>query len=185
MARLLAARGYPIIDADLLAREAVEPGAPALAAIAAAWPEVIAADGRLDRQRLGRIVFADGAARARLEAILHPRIAALADARARSLADAGHRLAFYEASLLVEAGRHRDFDALVVVDAPEAARIERVVSRDGLAPEEVRARIAAQAPMSEKRRLATVVIDNDGDLASLSTKVDDLLAALDPGRRST
>lgn len=181
VARLLVARGIPVIDADVLAREAVEPGRPALDAIAAAWPEAIGADGRLDRKRMGAIVFADAGARARLEAILHPRIAELAAERAQALARAGHRLAFYEASLLVEAGRHGDFAELVVVDAPEAERIRRVTSRDGTTPEHVRARMAAQAPMREKRRLATYVIDNDGDLASLSRKVDDLLAWLGPG----
>jgi len=178
VARLLEARGIPVIDADVLAREAVEPGQPALAAIAAAWPQVIDPGGRLDRKRLGAIVFADPAARARLEAILHPRIAELAVEHARALARAGHRLAFYEASLLVEAGRHRDFAELVVVDAPETERVRRVVARDGSTPEHVRARMAAQAPMSEKRRLATHVIDNDGDLARLSRQVDELLAQL-------
>jgi len=178
VARLLEARGIPVIDADVLAREAVEPGQPALSAIAAAWPEVVGADGRLDRKRLGAIVFADPVARARLEAILHPRIAALASERAAALAQAGHRLAFYEASLLIEAGRQGDFDELVVVDAPDAERIRRVVARDGTTPEHVRARMAAQAPMSEKRRLATYVIDNDGDRERLSRQVDALLTRL-------
>jgi len=178
VARLLEARGIPVIDADVLAREAVEPGQPALAEIATAWPQVIGADGRLDRKRLGAIVFADPGARARLEAILHPRIAALAGAHAERLAREGHRVAFYEASLLIEAGRHRDFEKLVVVDAPEEERVRRVVARDGSAPEHVRARMAAQAPMSEKRRLATHVIDNDGDLERLSQQVDALLVRI-------
>jgi dephospho-CoA kinase len=175
VARLLEARGIPVVDADQLAREAVVPGAPALAEIGAAWPHVIAADGTLDRRRLGALVFADRAARARLEAILHPRIAALAAGRAQALAQAGHRLAFYEASLLVETGRYRELDGVVVVDAPEAARIARVVARDHLAPDEVRARIDAQIPMADKRRVATAVIDNDGALDDLRIKVDALL----------
>jgi dephospho-CoA kinase len=178
VARLIAARGVPVIDADTLAREAVQPGSPGLAAIASAWPDAMAADGSLDRARLGRIVFSDRAARARLEAMLHPRIAELADARVRALARAGHRLAFYEASLLVETGRHRDMDGLVVVDAPEPERIARVMRRDGLTAGEVGARLAAQAPVAEKRRVATRVIENGGDLASLSRQVDELLADL-------
>jgi dephospho-CoA kinase len=178
VARLIAARGVPVIDADILAREAVQPGSRGLAAVASAWPDVIAPDGSLDRARLGRIVFSDRAARARLEAMLHPRIAELADARVRALARAGHRLAFYEASLLVETGRHGDMDGLIVVDAPEPERIARVMRRDGLTAAEVGARLAAQAPMDDKRRVATRVIENGGDLASLSRQVDDLLADL-------
>jgi len=176
--RFLTARGFPVIDADQLARAAVEPGTPALAEIAAAWPDVIGRDGRLDRARLSQRVFADDAARARLEAIVHPRIVALADACASALAAAGHRAAFYEASLLVETGRHRQLDGLLVVDAPEEVRIARVVGRDGATPEAVRARMAAQLPMIEKRRVATAVIENGRDLAALEGEVDRALVAL-------
>jgi dephospho-CoA kinase len=179
VARLIAARGIPVLDADLLAREATVPGSPALAEIGAIWPETLALDGRLDRGKLGAAVFADAAARARLEAILHPRIAALADARAAALAAAGHRLAFYEASLLVETGRHRELDGLVVVTAPEPLRIARAMARAASATEaDVRARLAAQLPDEEKVRVATHVIHNDGDLAALAEKVDALVAAL-------
>lgn len=176
--RFLTARGFPVIDADQLARAAVEPGTPGLADIAAAWPDVIGPDGRLDRARLGQRVFADPTARARLEAILHPRIAALSNQQAAALAAAGHRAAFYEASLLVETGRHRDLDGLLVVDAPEDVRIARVVSRDGTTPAAVRARIAAQLPMTDKRRVATAIIDNAGDLPALETQLDRALTQL-------
>ena len=116
MAALIAERGIPVLDADQLAREVVEPGQPALAEVAAAWPAGHRPPtARSTASAWPTIVFADPAARARLEAILHPRIQAAADARLAALADAGHRLAFYEASLLVESGRHRDFDGLVVV----------------------------------------------------------------------
>jgi len=182
--RFLTARGFPVIDADQLARTAVEPGTPALAEIAAAWPDVIGPDGRLDRARLGQRVFADATARARLEAIVHPRIVALARARASALAAAGHPAAFYEASLLVETGRHRELDGLLVVDAPEEVRIARVVGRDGATPEAVRARMAAQLPMTEKRRVATAVIENGGDLGALEDQVDRalLILSLPPAR---
>jgi dephospho-CoA kinase len=176
--RFLTARGFPVIDADDLARAAVEPGTPGLAEVAAAWPDVIAGDGRLDRARLAERVFADPAARARLEAILHPRIVALSNDRVAALAAAGHRAAFYEASLLVETGRHRELDGLLVVDAPEDARIARVAARDHATVEAVRARMAAQLPMPEKRRVATAVIDNDGDLAALERRVDQALVTL-------
>ncbi|HEX2657483.1 MAG TPA: dephospho-CoA kinase [Polyangia bacterium] len=178
VARILSARGIPVIDADELARAAVEPGQPALDDLRAAWPDTITADGRLDRKALAAIVFADPRARQRLEGILHPRIVALAHQRAAALARAGHAAAFYEASLLVETGRHGDLDGLVVVDAPEDVRIARVVARDGLTPEQVRARIAAQAPMSEKRRLADFVVENGGDVEALEAQVTALLAAL-------
>jgi len=176
--RFLTARGFPVIDADELARAVVEPGTPGLAEVAATWPDVIGRDGRLDRSRLGARVFADPAARARLEGILHPRIVALSNTRAAALAAAGHRAAFYEASLLVETGRHGELDGLLVVDAPEDVRIARVAARDRLSPAAVRARIAAQLPMSEKRRVATAVIDNDGDLPALERKLEEALTRL-------
>ena len=179
VARLIAERGIPIVDADQLAREAVEPGQPALAEIARLWPQAfIAHDGRLDRKRLGAIVFADPAARRRLEAILHPRISELCAARAAALAAAGHKLAFYEASLLVETGRHRDFDGLVVVTASPETQIERAMARDHLTREQARARIDAQLPMADKVAVATHVIDNSGDPAATAAQVERLLTEL-------
>jgi dephospho-CoA kinase len=180
VARLIAGLGVPVLDADQLAREAVVPGAPATAAVAAAWPQVMREDGSIDRKRLGDIVFADPATRVRLEAILHPRIQELAEARARDLARQGHALAFYEASLLVETGRARDFDGLVVVTASPETQLARAVGRGGLNPDEVRARIAAQLPLADKVRAATHVIDNDGSLESTRAQVDRLLASLRP-----
>ena len=154
------------------------PGQPAHAEIAAAWPEAVAPDGSIDRKRLGAIVFADPAARKRLEAITHPRIQELSRARAAALADAGHELALYEATLLVESGRHKELDGLIVVTASPETRLARVVARDGLNEEEVRARMRAQMPQEEKVRLATHVIDNDGDLAATEAQVDRIIAEL-------
>ena len=179
VARLIAERGIPVLDADHLAREAVEPGQPALAEIARLWPEVIGAGGRLDRKGLGAIVFADSDARRRLEAILHPRIAELCDARAAALAAAGHQLAFYEASLLVETGRHQDFDGLVVVTASPETQIARAMARDHLTRDQARARIDAQLPIAEKVAVATHVIDNSGDAAATAAQVARLLEKLD------
>jgi len=179
VARLIAERGIPVLDADQLAREAVEPGQPALAEIARRWPQVLlAGDGRLDRKRLGAIVFADADARRQLEAILHPRIAELAAARAAALAAAGHQLAFYEASLLVETGRHRDFDGLVVVTASPETQIARAMARDHLTREQARARIEAQLPMADKVAVATHVIDNSGDPSATAAQVARLLGEL-------
>ena len=178
VARLIAARGIPVLDADQLARAAVEPGQPALAEIARQWPQVIAADGRLDRRRLGAIVFADTAERARLEAILHPRIAALAEQHAAALAAQGHGLAFYEASLLVETGRHHELDGLVVVTVSPETQIARAMARDGLTREEARARVAAQLPLQDKVAAATHVIDNDGTPQATVAQVDRVLQAI-------
>jgi dephospho-CoA kinase len=176
--RMFAARGIPVIDADDLLREAQRPGQPGHAEIAAAWPEAIAPDGTVDRQRLGRIVFSDPAARRRLEAITHPRIQELSRARSAALAAAGHDLAIYEASLLIESGRDKEVDALIVVTASEATRIARVVARNGVSEDDVRARMRAQLPQEEKVRRATHVIDNDGDLAASEAQVDEIIASL-------
>jgi dephospho-CoA kinase len=178
VAQMFAARGIPVIDADGLTRELQAPGQPAHAEIAAAWPEAIGPDGRLDRRRLGDIVFADAKALKRLEAIMHPRIQALSRARADAFAQAGHRLVLYEASLLIESGRDKELDGLIVVTASPPTRIARVLARDGVREEDVRARMRAQLPQEEKVRLATHVIDNDGDLAATVAQVDQVLAEL-------
>jgi dephospho-CoA kinase len=178
VARLFAARGVPVVDADALSRAAQAPGMPAHGDIAAAWPAVIAADGTVDRKRLAGVVFNDPQARLRLEAIMHPRIQALGEAQFAALAAAGHPLAIYEASLLVEANRHREFDGLIVVTASPATQLARVLARGGLTEAEATARIAAQLPLEEKLKHATAVIDNDGDLAATEAQVDALLAQL-------
>ena len=178
VARLIAELGVPVLDADQLAREVVAPGQPAHAAIAAAWPEAIAPDGRIDRKRLGAIVFADPAARKRLEAMTHRPIQELCDRRAEELARQGHRLAFYEASLLVETGRHRDLDGLTVVTAAEETRVRRTMARDGVDPGAARARIAAQLPQADKVAVATHVIDNDGTIEATREQVARLVQRL-------
>lgn len=178
VARLIARLGVPVLDADQLSREVVEPGLPAHADVAAAWPQVIGADGRIDRRRLGQIVFNDAAARARLEAIMHPRIQALAEARFADLAEKGHKLVFYEATLLVESGRYKDFDGLVVVTASPETQLERVLARGGLTEDQAQARIDAQLPLLAKVRVADHLVDNDGDLAATQAQVERLVAGL-------
>jgi dephospho-CoA kinase len=178
VARLIAGLGVPVLDADQLAREVVEPGQPALAEVAAAWPEAIGPDGRVARKRLADIVFADPAQRLRLEAIMHPRIQALSDERFGELARKGHALAFYEASLLVESGRYKDFDGLVVVTASPETQLERVLARGELTEAEAQARIDAQLPLLAKVRVATHLVDNDGDLMETQAQVERLVASL-------
>jgi dephospho-CoA kinase len=178
VAKMFAARGIPVIDADGLARELQAPGQPAYTEIAAAWPEAVAPDGQLDRKRLGDIVFSNASALRRLESIMHPRIQTLSRARADAFAEAGHPLALYEASLLIESGRDKELDGLIVVTASPATRMARVVARDGLREEHVRARMRAQLPQEDKVRLANHVIDNDGDLAATEAQVDRIVAEL-------
>jgi dephospho-CoA kinase len=178
VAGLFSARGVPIVDADLLLREVMAPGGTAYPDVAAAWPEAVGADGAVDRKRLGKIVFDDPAARKKLEGFTHPRIQAAAEARLAALAAAGKPLAIYEASLLVESGRFRDFDGLIVVVASPETQIARATARDGLTRAEAEARIAAQMPTEEKLRVATEVIDNDGALAATEAQVDVILAKL-------
>ena len=141
-------------------------------------PRSSAPDGTLDRKRLAAIVFADRAARARLEAITHPRIQALAEERLAALAAQGHALAVYEASLLVESGRYKDFDGLVVVTASPETQLERVLARGGLTEAEAQARIDAQLPLLAKVRVATHLVDNDGELEATKAQVERLVASL-------
>jgi dephospho-CoA kinase len=178
VARLFAERGVPVVDADALAREVVAPGGPAYADVAAAWPEAIGAGGEVDRKRLGEIVFADPAARKKLEELTHPRIQAVAAARLAALADKGVRLAVYEATLLVESERWRDFDGLVVVVASPETQIARATARDGLSRAQAEARVRAQMSTEDKLKVATEVIDNDGALAATEAQVDVILSKL-------
>ena len=176
--KMIVALGVPVLDADQIAREISAPGQPAHGEIARAFPSAVDPDGSINRKRLGAQVFADPAARKQLEAITHPRIQEGAQAAARALAAAGHTLAFYEASLLVETGRHRDFDGLVVVSASEDRQLERAMARDGVTRSETLARLRAQLPLADKRRVATVIIDNNGDLAATQQQVGALVARL-------
>lgn len=180
VAARLRQRGAAVLDADQLARHVVEPGQPALADIAARFgPGVLTEEGRLDRKKLGAVVFADPSARKDLERITHPRIAAAGQARIAEHAAAGARVVFYEAPLLVENGAYRGLDALIVVAASPQAQEERTMARDGATLQEARARIAAQLPLEQKVAVATWVVDNSGDAAALDAKVDELVAAIE------
>jgi dephospho-CoA kinase len=173
------ARGLPIIDADVMAREIVAPGTSGLAEIVAAFgPDVLLPDGSLDRKKVATIVFADSDARKKLELITHPRIAAAMLKRAGELEAADEVLGCYEAPLLVERGFADLCRPLVVVAIDERTQIERAMARDQLTEDEVRARLAAQLPLSAKVAVADYVIDNSGDLESLVAKADGVLDAI-------
>jgi len=176
--RMLKDRGIPVVDADLVAREVVEPGRPALREIAARFPGAVRQDGSLDRRALAAQVFADASERAALNAITHPRIAEEVAGRMAALAAAGEKVAVYEAALIVENGLQQGLDGLIVVTAPPEVQIARLRLRDGMSEDEARARIASQLSAAEKAREATVVIENGGSEADLQAKVGRLIERL-------
>ena len=174
----MAARGWAVIDADQLAREVVAPGSEGLAAVVAAFgTEALRPDGGLHRAWVAQRVFADDAARGRLNSILHPRIEALRDARLTALPP-DTKGAVLDAALWVERGRAHHFDAFWTVDAPEALRVQRIMARDGLSSEAACLRLRAQATAPERALHADLVILNDGrDLDDILRRAEALLLA--------
>jgi dephospho-CoA kinase len=173
VAALLAERGALVIDADRLARDVVAPGTEGLAEVVAEFGvEVLDASGAMDRAAVGRRVFGDDAARRRLEAIIHPRVRArTAELVAAAPADA---VVVNDVPLLVEAGLAAAYDLVIVVLAGEATRVARLVRDRSMSAEEAYARIAAQATDEQRRAVADVLIDNDGTLADLAARVDEV-----------
>lgn len=168
-----AALGVSVVDTDAIAHELTAPGGAAMPGLVAAFgAEVAAVDGALDRARMRRLVFADPAARERLEAILHPLIRTLSAERCRLALSPYVILAV---PLLVESGTYRErCDRIVAVDCPEGLQICRVMARNGLAEAEVRAIMATQASRDERLAVADDVITNDHDLANLEKQVGEL-----------
>ena len=176
--RRLRAAGLPTIDADVLARQVVAPGAPAYAAVVARFGvEVIDDTGAIDRRALAAVVFADPAARRDLEAIVHPAVyEAMAAWFAALPGDTPGAVA--DIPLLYETGRERDFDVVVVVACTRDEQIRRVMARDGVTSDEAEARIAAQWPIARKVAAADHVIWTTGTLADTERQVDQLLTGL-------
>ncbi|WP_416263608.1 dephospho-CoA kinase [Curtobacterium flaccumfaciens pv. flaccumfaciens] len=179
-----AEHGAVVVDADRLARDAVAPGSPGLAQVAERFgPSVIAADGSLDRPALGSIVFADPAARKDLEAITHPEVWRLAQ-QAFDAAEAADPdgVVVYDVPLLAEARGSRPlrFDAVVVVDAPAAQRIERLVEHRGMPRDEAERRVAAQATDADRLALADHVVDATGTLEQTIHSADEVWARITP-----
>lgn len=180
VARLLAQHGAVIVDADAIVRELQTPGSPVLEQIAAAFgPAVIAADGSLDRAALGAIVFSDDDARRRLNAIVHPAVAAESARRfAAAFAADPRAVVVYDVPLLVEARADDPWDLIVVAQAPASLREERLISLRGLTVDEARARLASQADDGARLAIADVVIDTAGSLPETSAQVQALWARL-------
>ncbi|MGY1827888.1 dephospho-CoA kinase [Blastococcus sp. SYSU DS0541] len=170
VSRLLAERGAVVVDADLIAREVLEPGTPGLAAVVREFGEgVLAEDGSLDRAALAAIVFSDEEARRRLDALVHP----LVRQRSAELVAAAPEDAVVvnDVPLLVETGQAGSYDLVVVVETRQEIRVARLVER-GLTEADARARIAAQATDGQRRAVADVVLDNSGNLQHLAEQVD-------------
>jgi dephospho-CoA kinase len=175
----LAARGAVVIDADAIAREVVEPGTAGFDAVVARFGRsVVDAGGRLDRPALARRVFGDGAARADLNGIIHPLVAAETQRRVGTVPPGS--VVVLDVPLLVEAARS-GYDLVVVVEAPEEVRLERLVAR-GMDPADARRRMDAQATDAERRKVADVVLDNSGAPADLECQIDELWAELERRR---
>ncbi len=172
-------RGVPVIDADVLARDAVAKDSRGLHAIVERFGEgVLHSDGTLDRKKLAAIVFGDDEKRRALNAIVHPEVTRLTFEAAARLREAGEDLACYEAPLIVENGVADAFRPLVVVSVPEEVQVARAMARDTASEDEVRARIRAQTPLAEKIAVADFVIDNTGSLQDLRRRSDEVLAAI-------
>jgi dephospho-CoA kinase len=172
VAGILAGLGAPVVDADQVAREVVEPGHDAYNDIVATFGrEILSEDGKIERKKLGAIVFGDADKRRQLNAITHPRIAAATQAKLAELGQAGTPVAIYEAALLVENKVHLGLDGLIVVSASEENQIARAAARDNFTEEEARARVQAQAPLADKVAVADFVIDTNGSLDDTARQV--------------
>ena len=177
---ILRSLGCEIIDADLLARDVVEPGEPALAQIADEFGrDVLTASGALDRKKLGAIIFANPERRRRLEAITHPAIRERFLARLDALAERGFMgLVVFDAAVMIESGNYKNMDRLIVVVTDDATQMARLHGRDGTDEAENRRKISSQMPLAEKAKLADYVIDNSGSREATAEQVGRVFAAL-------
>jgi len=186
VSRRFAALGAVVLDGDTAARAVVEPGTPGLARITETFgPGVLAPDGSLDRARLAAIVFADDAAREKLNAITHPLIHEhLMAAEAAAIKAGGpDTIVVHGIPLLAEGQRAADFDLVIVVDVPPEVQVTRLSDR-GMPAEQARARMAAQATREQRLAVADIVIDNSGTLADMDRRVSEVWAELQAGAKS-
>ena len=176
--RHFAELGVPVVDADRLARDAVAPGSPGLAAVIQHFgPDVVLADGTLDRAALGRIVFEDSRERAALEAIVHPEVYRRIREWFVNLPSAA-RVAIADIPLVFETGHNHDFDAVIVAACRPEEQVRRVMARDGLSEHDAKARLAAQWPIEEKAKRADHVIWTDRSFAETDAQIAAVLAKL-------
>lgn len=179
VSKMLAQEGVQIIDADLIAREVVEPGQPALLGLIEAFgPDIVDSSGHLDREKLGAIVFADPEARKLLEDLTHPQIGARTAALIQHARDEGLPFIIYDAALIVEKKLYPAMDGVIVVSLPFEVQLDRLMARDGLDERQARGRLDAQLPLAEKVAVADWVIDNRGTLEDTRNQVMTLLEQL-------
>jgi len=179
VAAILRRLGAAIVNADELAREVVQPGTPGWKEIVETFgPEALQPDQSLDRQKLRKIVFSDPAARKKLEAIIHPKVRALAQQRFQERAAAGDEIVVYEVPLLFEGNLQDSLRPIILVAADTSTQKERLKKRNQLGESEAEKHISAQMSLEEKRRLADYVIENDGSLEDLERQVRDVLAKI-------
>lgn len=181
VSRRLAERGAFLIDADVTAREVVEPGTPGLGQIVAVFgPDVLLPDGGLNRPRLGQLVFADDDLLAKLNAIVHPLVAErtqqLEQQAAATVGPAG--IVVHDVPLLAENQLQRNYDTVIVVDAPDETRLQRLTEDRGMTPEHAQERMAAQAGRDQRLAIADIVVDNSGTLDDLDDQVAEVWSIL-------
>lgn len=180
VARIFEAHGAVVIDADAIARELVEPGEPALAALVAEFgPRILREDGTLNRGELASLAFSDAQATVRLNSIMHPLIREESERRLAEASSEGIQTVVYDMPLLVETGQRDLVDIVVVVDVPEDLQVERAVALRGLDEQDVRRRIEAQASREERLAIADIVIDNSGSLDDTQGQVERVWQALE------
>lgn len=178
VSNMLRELGAQVIDADVVAREVVEPGTPGLKQIAERFPGVIGEDGRLDRAKLGARIFADPEERKALNEIIHPLIHMAVLEKTFALKAAGVTTVIYDAPLLIENGLQHAMDAVILVAAPQDVQVDRLIARNGLSREEALARIASQLPLEKKRPYATWIVENAGSLEETRRQVERIWEAI-------
>ncbi len=178
VAALFADQGFPIVDADRIARDVIQPGKPALRELADAFGKDILIDGALDRAELARRAFASPDKTQLLNSITHPRIKEESWRQFSVLEASGATRVLFDMPLLVDLGWHREMDLVVVVNVPAELRIERLIHFRGLEEQDARHRVAAQISDAERLAAADVIIDNSGSVEDLQRRVEDVIAHL-------
>ncbi|MDK6493642.1 MULTISPECIES: dephospho-CoA kinase [Corynebacterium] len=180
VARMLADEGFPVVDADQIAREIMEPGSPVLAQVAEVFGEDLIDDtGALNRAELAKRAFSSTEQTEKLNALTHPAIRAESNRRFDEAEKAGARAVIYDMPLLVDLGLHHDMDMTVVVDVDVDERVRRLVDKRGLTEADARARIAQQVDDDTRRAAADIVVDNNGPLEALAAQVEKVVRMID------
>ncbi|OHO31765.1 dephospho-CoA kinase [Corynebacterium sp. HMSC034E11] len=180
VARMLGKEGFPVVDADQIAREIMEPGSPVLAQVAEVFGEDLIDDtGALNRAELAKRAFSSTEQTEKLNALTHPAIRAESNRRFDEAEKAGARAVIYDMPLLVDLGLHHDMDMTVVVDVDVDERVRRLVDKRGLTEADARARIAQQVDDDTRRAAADIVVDNNGPLEALAAQVEKVVRMID------